>query len=68
MIQAHVDFNSGAAGDGCCQAPAQIVHGDAAQFASCIDGARARCTHPAMVAWLPRLDALEARGIERFGA
>ena len=42
--------------------------GDAAQFASCIDGARARCTHPAMVAWLPRLDALEARGIERFGA
>jgi hypothetical protein len=40
--------------------------GDAAQFASCVAAARGRCTHPAMAAWLPRLDALEARAAEVF--
>ncbi len=41
--------------------------GDADQFAACIDAARQRCTHPAMSAWIPRLDQLEARGAEVFG-
>ena len=39
-------------------------HGDAVQFAACIAAARSRCTHPAMAAWLPRLEALEQRARE----
>ncbi len=41
-------------------------NGDAACFAAAIAAARSRCTHPAMAAWLPRLDALEARGADVF--
>jgi class 3 adenylate cyclase len=40
--------------------------GDSTHFAACIDEARRRCTHPAMSAWRPRLDQLEARGVEVF--
>ena len=40
--------------------------GDAQRVAECIAAARARCTHPAMAAWLPRLDALEARAAATF--
>jgi len=36
--------------------------GDQEAFAACLAAARARCTHPVMAAWLPRLDALEANG------
>ncbi len=42
--------------------------GDAARFAACIGTARRRCAHSAMAAWLPRLDELETRGVEVFGA
>ena len=35
--------------------------GDRARFEECIASAGARCTHPAMAAWLPQLDDLEAR-------
>ena len=42
------------------------AHGDADRFAECIAAARARCTHPAMAAWLPRLDELEARAASAF--
>lgn len=35
--------------------------GDPTRFAECIAAARARCTHPAMSAWLPRLTDLENR-------
>ncbi len=40
--------------------------GDAEHFAACIAAARRRCAHPAMAAWLPRLDALEARAAAAF--
>jgi hypothetical protein len=40
--------------------------GDPERFAECIAAARARCTHPAMAAWLPRLDALESRAAAAF--
>ena len=40
--------------------------GDPAQFATAIAAARRRCSHPVMAAWLPRLDALEARAAETF--
>ncbi len=40
--------------------------GDREQFATCIAAARSRCTHPAMGAWLPRLDALEAQAATAF--
>jgi class 3 adenylate cyclase len=42
------------------------VAGDAQLFAECIAAARARCNHLAMAAWLPRLDALEARAATTF--
>ena len=35
--------------------------GDPARFAELVASARAACAHPAMAAWLDRLDALEAR-------
>ena len=40
--------------------------GDRARFADCIAAARSRCTHPAMAAWLPQLDDLEARALGVF--
>ena len=43
-----------------------VPAGDREQFNECIAAARARCTHPAMAAWLPRLDALEARTATAF--
>lgn len=57
VAAAEVELRFGATGDG-----------DAAQLAACIADARSRCTHPAMSAWLPRLDQLEARSVEVFGA
>ena len=39
---------------------------DQQRFTECIAAARARCTHPAMAAWLPRLDELEARAASAF--
>ncbi len=36
--------------------------GDSGRFAHAIAEARRRCVHPAMAAWLPRLDELEAQG------
>jgi hypothetical protein len=35
-------------------------------FAAAVAAARGRCSHPVMAAWLPRLDALEARAAETF--
>lgn len=37
-------------------------------FADAIAAARRRCVHPAMAAWLPRLDDLESRGAKVFHA
>ena len=42
--------------------------GDPEQFTACIAAACERCTHPAMAAWLPRLDALEVRANETWGS
>ncbi|MBK5289345.1 MAG: hypothetical protein JJE46_12865, partial [Acidimicrobiia bacterium] len=36
--------------------------GDPDRFAGALAAARRRCVHPAMAAWLPRLDELQARG------
>jgi class 3 adenylate cyclase len=41
-------------------------NGDPQRFAKCIAAARARCTHPAMAAWVPRIDELETRGSASF--
>lgn len=40
--------------------------GDPARFAELVASARAACAHPAMAAWLDRLDALEARAAETW--
>jgi hypothetical protein len=40
--------------------------GDPIRCAEAIASARRRCTHPAMAAWLPRLDELEARAAATF--
>jgi hypothetical protein len=42
--------------------------GDRERCATAIATARARCTHAAMAAWLPRLDALGARAAEVWPA
>ncbi len=41
--------------------------GDPKLFTECVAAARARCSHPVMSAWLPRLDALEAQAAAVFG-
>jgi class 3 adenylate cyclase len=41
--------------------------GDAARCRSAIERARSGCTDPAMVPWLPRLDALEREATARWG-
>ncbi len=40
--------------------------GDSGRFAHAIAEARRRCVHPAMAAWLPRLDELQAHGAGGF--
>lgn len=40
--------------------------GDHGRFTECLAAARAGCAHPAMSAWLPRLDDLEARAAETW--
>ena len=40
--------------------------GDRQQFDDCIAAVRARCIHPAMAAWVPRVDALESHAATAF--